>query len=125
MRVKVPSKQEYEIYHAVETMGQSQRATAERFGIPVAKVREIIDEVRAFIVQHGSLQFLNVPPDKLELVAIRIHVKRLMDFHRLMIRHIAKLEREAKVLAKKPLKAFLRTPCGVSLLTALPDDNNK
>ena len=82
MRITLPSERKFEVYHAVKTQLMSRRDAAARFGISPTRVQQMVADVERFITEHGSVDLLNLPPDRLELASLNVCHAKLSHFYK-------------------------------------------
>jgi hypothetical protein len=92
MRVTFPNEKKFEVYHAVESLKLSRREVAKRFGLSLTRVQQMMSDVTAFVSEYGSEDLLNVPPERRELVALRLCYERMSFFYRTIMRKYNALE---------------------------------
>jgi hypothetical protein len=110
MRVTMPSERKFEIYHAVQTEHLSRREAARRFKLSPTRVQQMVMEVRAFVLEHGSESTLNMEPDQLELASLRLGYEKLCFYEQRLMRQWTAAEASASTqgLAVRLMQASAR-----------------
>jgi hypothetical protein len=110
MRVTMPSERKFEIYHAVQTEHLSRREAARRFKLSPTRVQQMVMEVRAFVLEHGSESTLNMEPDQLELASLRLGYEKLCFYEQRLMRQWTAAESSASMqgLAVRLMQASAR-----------------
>lgn len=86
MQLTVPSQRNFDIYHAVATQGLSRREAAAKFSLSPTRVQQIVEQVRFYVSQFGSEDFLFFPAEQAELISLRMNYERLRHLYNHMIK---------------------------------------
>jgi hypothetical protein len=81
MRVYFPSEHNFQVYHAVHTDQMPRLEVAQRFGILPERVKQIVELVQQFVIEHGDDELLATPPEHLELGSLRLCYSKLNYFY--------------------------------------------